>query len=333
MVARIRTLTASLGFVVLGIIVAGPPSATTALAATTAPELEGAVGADNGMWLRGNTPPGPWLSFGGVLLGPPALASLPSESQTPQQGSPFVVATGADHRLWTFNQQQGWQPLTSSPTFCIDNPTAVVTSAHASGMQLLTVACQGGDHALWFAQTTISANSLAPLPLTFQSLGGIMMDGPAVAAVDPIHQTVDGERTFFANATDGHVWTRTLATGWSPTPWQCLGHLAAGGTLSTQVPSGEVAVFACQGTDHGLLFSHNFGGGWIDTQSFGGILIDGPGVAVGPTTATFFAEGANQSAFHLTITHGGNVFNWTPDGGILQLGASATALLFQTDNP
>src|SRR5258708_29939740 len=155
MVARIRTLTASLGFVVLGIIVAGPPSATTALAATTAPEREGAVGADNGMWLRGNTPPGPWLSFGGVLLGPPALASLPSESQTPQQGSPFVVATGADHRLWTFNQQQGWQPLTSSPTFCIDNPTAVVTSAHASGMQLLTVACPGGAHALWFPPTTI----------------------------------------------------------------------------------------------------------------------------------------------------------------------------------
>jgi len=83
-----------------------------------------------------------------------------------------------------------------------------------------------------------------------------------------------------------------------------------------------------------LWFSHNFGSGWIDTQSLGGAIVDGPGVAVGPSTATFFAEGTDRAGWHRTIPHvGPYVSNWSGDGGILEFGASATALLFRSSYP
>jgi len=330
MFARIRTLGPTLGLAVLAIL-GGAWPASTALAATTAPEIEAVAGADSALWTRSDL--GPWLGFGGRLIAAPAIASVPSTAQPETQGTPFIVATGVDHNLWTWNQQQGWQALGASPVYCIDNPAAVITSAHAAGAFLLTVACQGVDHALWYAQTQ-AGTLLAPLALSWQSLGGGIVDGPAVAPVDPVHRTVTGELTFFANGSDGHVWTRTIDTGWVQMPWQCLGHPAAAGTLSTQIPTtGQVTVFACQGTDHTLWFSHDFGSGWVDTQSLGGVLIDGPGVAVGPVNATFYVEGHDTTGWHRTITHGGNAFAWTPDGGQLQFGAAAAALLFRSDNP
>ena len=331
MLSRIRMLGAWLGLAVLAIVFGNAFAATTALAATTAPEIEGVAGGNADLYLKVN--PGPWLGFGGQMIGAPAVASNPSTAQPEVEGTPFVVVTGTDHNLWTVNQLQGWQPLSSSPAYCIDNPAAVIVSAHAAGAFVLTVACQGGDHALWFAQTQVGS-LLAPLHLSWQSLGGAMVNGPAVASVDPLHRSVNSALTFFVNGTDGRVWARTVDTGWGPMPWACIGHAAAAATLSTLIPStGQVTVFACQGLDHTLWFSRNFGSGWIDTQSLGGLLIDGPGVAVGPTTATFFVEGADQGGWHRTITHGGNVFNWTSDGGILQFGAGAAALLFRSDNP
>jgi hypothetical protein len=329
MLAPIRALTASLGLALLGAAALGPFSAAPAIAASTAPEIEAVTGLNADLWLR--SPGGPWLDFGGQFVAAPAVTSIPDSSgQNP--GTPFVVGTGLDHDLWTFNQQQGWQHLSSNPAFCLDNPAAVVTSAHAAGQQLLTVACQGANHALWFAQAVVGSG-LAPLPLAWQSLGGVLTSGPAVAAVAPIGNTVDGEITFFGVGQDSHVWTRTVGTGWVQMGWQCLGHPAAATSLSTLVQSGEVTVFACDGLDHTLWFSRNFGSGWIDTQSLGGGLIDGPGVAVGPSTATFYVEGNNQGSWHRTITHGGNVFSWTSDGGGLQHGTAAAALLFASDNP
>jgi hypothetical protein len=247
-------------------------------------------------------------------------------------GHPVRRRQGLDHDLWTFNQQQGWQRLSTDRAFCIDNPAAVITSAHAAGQMLLTVACQGADHALWFAQT-LMGSGLAPMPLFWQTLDGGIVNGPAIAAVDPLHRDVNSELTFFVTAPGGQVGSRTLATGWAPTPWGCIGHPAAGASLSSLIPSGEVTVFACQGMDHTLWFSHNFGSGWIDTQSLGGGLVDGPGVAVGPVTATFFVQGIDHTAWHRTITHGGNVFGWTPDGGFIQFGVGAAALLSRSDNP
>jgi len=331
MLVRSRTLGPSLVLAVLAIVLSSAFPVTPALAGGSTPEIEGVAGSDASLFLKGN--PGPWLGFGGTLIGAPAIASVPSTAQPETQGTPFVVVTGTDHNLWTFNQQQGWRHLTSAPDYCIDNPAAVITSAHAAGAFVLTVACQGGDHALWFAQTQVG-DLLTPLALTWQSLGGAMVNGPAVAAVDPVHRSVNDELTFFVNGIDGHVWTRTLNSGWNQMPWECIGHPAAAATLSAAIPTtGQVTVFACQGIDHALWFSHNFGSGWIDTQSLGGALVDGPGVAVGPDEATFFVEGIDQAGWHRTITHGGNVFGWTSDGGILQFGAGAAALLFRSSNP
>jgi virginiamycin B lyase len=297
---------------------------------TAAPEIEAVAGRDSGVYQRTN--PGTWQGLGGIVVGAPAIASLPSSTQPATQGTPFVVVTGQDHNLWTWNRQQGWQPLSSNPAYCIDNPAAAITSAQTAGAFTLTVACQGADHALWYAQATVSS-LLAPLPLSWRSLGGGMRNGPAVAPVDPLHQTATGALTFFITGLDGYVYTRTLDAGWSKMPWGCIGHPAAATTLSSLIPTGEVTVFACQGWDHALWFSHNFGGGWVDTQSLGGILIDGPGVAVGPTTTTFFVEGQDRGGYHRTATVSGSVGSWTGDGGILQFGAGATALQLPANTP
>src|SRR5262245_43013650 len=109
MLVRIRALAAALGTAILGALLTNPTAGTTALAATSAPEIEAVTGLDSGVWFRSS--PGPWLTFpGGGLIAAPAVASFP-DTFTSGQGTPFLVATGTDHDLWTVNQLQGWQRL------------------------------------------------------------------------------------------------------------------------------------------------------------------------------------------------------------------------------
>jgi hypothetical protein len=261
--------------------------------------LVGAVGTDAGLWVEPNDSRS-WISKGGVLLGSPAIVSL---RQATGASSPLYIVTGSDHNLYVRNDGAGWQPLTDRAVYCIDNPAAL-----AAGTTLY-VACQGSDHGLWHAEATIPSGPSLPL-FTFQawqSLGGILGSGPAIA-------TISGQVTYFVVGTDQHIWIRTGSTGFSQYGWQCIGHPSVATSDST-------AHFACHGLDDTLVYSSNTGSGWTPLQSLGGFLIDGTAVVETSSGPVFFAEGSNGTVWHRSISSG-----WVGDGGQVSYGVAASTL-------
>jgi hypothetical protein len=325
----------------LGVLVSVAATTTTTLAASPAetPAQAGIIGSDAGVWtkhdLHPSSPSSSFSPLGGILTGSPAVVSLPNPAAG-QFGDPIFIATGTDHALWVRSLTGSWQHLSAGAIYCIDNPAAVIVNSPAAGRMLFTVACQGADHTLWYAQEfTGSPGSLPSQSLTWNSLGGVLTSGPAVAAVDPKGApSAQFELTFFVTGTDGHVWTRTPASsGWSQMGWLCVGHPAAGGSLSSANQGfTEISVFACQGVDHQLWTSRNIGSGWEAARAWGGILVNGPGIAVTPTWTTVYARGIDDHLYQLSFSSQG-VNGWHSNGGILQFGVGAAALLATADNP
>ena len=300
-------------------------------AAGSTPVQAVAMGADAALWVRQDARP--WTSFGGVLAAAPAVASEP-EPTNMNPGSLIYIATGLDHALYVRNQASPWQRLSTGFTYCIDNPAAVITSAHAAGAYLLTVACQGADHGLWMSQQAPIAFGSLPGPMnSWTSLGGQLTAGPAVAAVDPLHRTVNDELTYFGRGTDGHIWARTVNAAWTQTSWACQGHPAAATTVNAALTGGQLTEFACHGTDGAIWVSNNNGSGWSAAQSLGGAVIDGPGLAVGPSFTTVFAEGTDGQPWQRTMTNGAGAGPWSTPGGAVQHGMGASALQFLNANP
>jgi hypothetical protein len=292
---------------------AAPP--LVAGAAGSTPNEVGVAGLDSALWRLQDAPPAtPFTSLGGNLTAAPAVVSVPDLSGT-QPGTPIYIGTGTDHSLWVRSQAQSWRPLVSSPSFCIDNPAGVVVQSKPAGSLIFAVACQGGDHALWFAEEPISPGSLPDPSLVFHSLGGHLVAGPAVAAISPLGAlTVDDELTVFVVGLDGHIWTRTPnSPGWTSTVWSCIGHPAVSTVaIPTPTPAFEASVFACQGTNGDLWVAVNLGppGGWGPAFDAGGHLVDGPGAAADPNGPIVYVEGLD-----------GTVWRW--DGTFLSLGGHA----------
>ena len=122
--------------------------------------------------------------------------------------------------------------------------------------------------------------------------------------------------TFFARSTNGHIYTRTLGSGFKQMPWACTGAPAA----ALQAASG-VTFFACQGTNHGLVEASNSGAGWTPASSLGGSLIGGPAAAATTQAPEFLAEGTNKAVWGRTPLTG-----WTSLGGVVAGGVGAAAL-------
>jgi hypothetical protein len=329
----------ALGSAVLAAVLftaAGQPIVVEAAGST--PNEVGVVGTDSALWRLQDTPPPtpsttPFTTLGGGLIAAPAVISVPDLSGT-QPGVPMYVGTGTDHGLWVRNQTQAWRPLASSGTFCIDNPAGVVVQSKPSGSLIFTVGCQGSDHALWFAQEPILTGQLPDQSLVFHSLGGALVAGPAVAAINPLGTaTVNDELTFFVDGTDGHVWTRTLSSGgWSQMPWACIGHPAASTVVfSAPPPATEASLFACQGTDRQLWIAINFGppGAWGPAFPAGGVLVDGPGAAADPASPAVYVEGTDGAVWRWD----GVTSAFTSLGGHVLHGVGAAALLFLNANP
>ena len=128
---------------------------------------------------------GSWTPYGGASPFGPALALV--------NGTPTVFAVGMDNRLYWRTAGQNWTPFAN--TWCTGHPAAATSGT------ISYVACHGGDHALWYAYNAGSGWS------GFQSLGGGLSDGPAIAG------TSSGPM-FFAEGSDTAVYKRTLTTGW-----------------------------------------------------------------------------------------------------------------------
>jgi hypothetical protein len=345
--AKMRRLTLKRLFAVAAasmtaIALTAVPASPTALAVSPAetPTQVGVIGGSGGsgaLFTKQDLPPSSssssftWL--GGILIAAPAVVSVPDATGV-QAGQPLYIGTGQDHALWVRSLTQSWQHLSSRPNYCIDNPAAVVVRGPAAGQLVLTVACQGADHALWYAQEGgVTRGALPPTGLNFNSLGGVLVSGPAVAVVNP--RTVPSELTFFGDGLDGHVYMRTLRSAWTQTVWECIGHPAAGGSLSTYNPQAytQIAAFACTGKDHTLWTSRNIGAGWEAARSWGAALVDGPGIAVTPTWFTVYVELTLTRLFHISISPQNIPTGFIDDGGTVQYGAGAAALLYRDDNP
>jgi hypothetical protein len=283
---------------------------------------------------------GSWSGQGGGVLESPAVVSVPTGSGASE---PLYVVTGVDHDVWVSLPGGSWGRLAAARAYCTDAPAAAVlaSTAGSTAAYTLVVACRGIDGALWWISGPVTAGSLPSGFTGWVSLGGLLQPGisggPAVTAVKPAIGTISfgNELTFFVNGMDGRVWETTAAAGaagWASSGWICTGHLAAGAFVAG---STLTSAFACQGADHAVWAATSTGAGW-DLQRVGGTVIDGPGIAISPTSWTIVAEGGDHALWQDTSTTTTGSFSfggWSSAGGVLTNGATATALLTTTNNP
>jgi hypothetical protein len=86
----------------------------------------------------------------------PAVQSVP---QAARSASPLFVAMEANHSLWVRSLSQNWTSLTPTLyTYCANDPDAVLTGPASSPE--LTVACEGGNGALYAATVSVPSGGL-----------------------------------------------------------------------------------------------------------------------------------------------------------------------------
>jgi hypothetical protein len=197
----------------------------------------------------------------------------------------------------------GWQALGPNRAFCTGGPAAVITGS------TLTVACRGTNNALWENSAPVPSSGLPQFTHAWISLGGVLSAGPAVAPVG-------GVVTFFARGTNGHIFVRTLASGFRQMSWACIGAPAA----AAEAASSDT-VFACQGGNHTLYYAVSGGSGWSAAVSLGGSLAGGPAVAATSGAIELFAEDTSSAVYERTPVTG-----WTGLGGAAVGGVAATVL-------
>lgn len=238
-----------------------------------------------------------WHSLGGKIVAPPAVASVPNPyGSTPSQ--PLFIGTGTNTQLYMRSLTVGWQPVGPAKASCIGGPAAVVAG------NTITLACRGLNNALWVDTATVPSSGLPQFTNAWSSLGGVLTTAPAVAPVG-------GAMTFFVRGSNGGIYTRTLASGYSHTPWSCIGAPAAA------VEEASIdTIFACQGTNHALWVAVNGGNGWGGASSLGGGLVGGPAIAATSRVPEFLIEGTNHAVWERTVTGGWFSLGSSANGGV-----------------
>jgi hypothetical protein len=268
---------------------------------TVVPVAVGAEGTDRQLWAQAPQLGAGWQPLGGQIVAPPAVVAPPNPNgATPAQ--PLFIATAPTRQLWIRSLTAGWEPVGPASAYCLGAPAAVIVGG------MLTVACEGTDKALWVNSATMPSSGLPVFASAWTSLGGVLSAGPAVA---PVGGTV----TFFVTGSSGQVFTRTLAAGYTATPWFCTGQPAAALQAST-----GTTTFACNagGT---LWESANTGAGWSKAVLAGGALLGGPAVAATSEETEFLAEGTDQAVWPLATLGG-----WSSLGGVVIGGVGAAGL-------
>jgi hypothetical protein len=134
-------------------------------------------------------------------------------------------------------------------------------------------------------------------------VGGILISGPGAASIN-------GAAAFFVIGGGHHLFMYTSAQGYSMQSEYCNGHPAAATYLA-------VTYFACQGLDRSLWTKSFNGTTWTGSISLGGLMVDGPGVAAGPSGPTYFVEGLDRTVWERSPTA------WTNDAGQVNYGVGA----------
>jgi lysozyme len=295
---------------------AGPPWYGGPMWVSQAPQLAGVEGTDSAVWVSPGGGVG-FVTLAGTVIAAPAIAWVPSGPAS-TDGAYLFVVTGTDHSLWTRTLSTGFTRLAQG-LYCVDNPAIVVSGS--VGSLILTVACEGADGSLWYAQSApggLSANqnpNLADIP--WRSLGGRLAAGPSAASLD------GSAMTFMVTGTDSHVYTITnqnAAGVYAETPWRCIGHPALGAATSH-------SFFGCHGLDGHLWYAVGNGAAFSPPVSAGGRLVDGIGVATltngSSTLARFFVEGADNHLWETTVATDGSQTGFSYGGGVLIGGVGA----------
>jgi hypothetical protein len=271
---------------------------------TAPPPVGVAVGAEGPhaqLWVQAPQLGSGWHSLGGTIVAPPAVAAAPIPYAS-TQAQPLFIATSSNKQLYIRSLSTSWARLGSASMPCTGGPAAVITGG------TLTVACRGPNNALWYNTAALPSSGLPKFTGAWTSLGGVLTAAPAVAPVG-------GVLTFFARSTNGHIYTRTVGSGFKQMPWACIGAPAA----AAEPVSGDT-VFACQGGNHTLYEAANGGAGWTAAVSLGGSLIGGPGIAAASRVTEALAEGSNGAVYARTP------FGWSSLGGAVVGGVGAAAL-------
>jgi GH25 family lysozyme M1 (1,4-beta-N-acetylmuramidase) len=289
--ASVLPATVSLTWDVTGSPAAGPPASAA-----------GVEGTNGSLFVEAPQLGAGWHSEGGKIAGPPAVAATPNpDGSSPV--SPFFIATGTNEQLYIRSLTTGWQPVGPVRGSCLGSPAAIIAGGQ------LVVACEGTNHALYYNAAAVPSVGLPQFTSPWTSLGGVLTAGPAVAPVG-------GALTFFVLGTTGRIYTRTLATGFAPTPWGCVGSPAA-----ALQPSTGTTYFACQGTNHQLYEASSTGAAWTSAVSLGGTLAGGPAIAATSQQVEFLVEGTTHAVYQRTLTSG-----FTCLGGAVVNGAGGSAL-------
>ena len=288
------------------------PSVAADAATIDRPVRVGVVGrGDSGLYVSPGFGEG-FGAFGGQLIAGPAIGRVAGAAPA-DPAEPIYIGTGVDNQLWARTGGLGWRPLSSGGTFCKGGPGAIVYKSGET--QHLVVACRGSDDALWSATAPVTQNTVPNLT-NWTRVGGILTAGPALG----ISQHLGDVVTYLVRGTDGAVWQSTGA-GFSRTNWLCKGH-AAFNTLN------DVSWFGCRGTDDALWVAKNTPAGWGPTTTLGGILAEGPGVAVTPENAVFFVPGIDNAVWQRVVRNsdGAPVTGFTTTGGQIKYGVNAVTL-------
>jgi kumamolisin len=279
----------------------GPQNSNSLPYTYAVPAVVAAVGTDNMPYYQLDR--GGWISLGGALIAAPAVVSVPSQSGG--MGSPIYIGVGTDHDLYVRTTTQTWRPLDNNPVYCIDNPGATVIGT------TLTIACQGGDRALYQAQGPVPAQDVPPAfsASNWQRLGGGLTAGPAVANVPGIGLDI------MVLGNSNHVYEFYGGT-FHADAFFCIGHPALA------YDNSGTTYFACHGMDGTLYWSQQTSGsGWSQASSLGGGLVDGPAISTSSIGPTFYVEGLDGTPYER-----GRNTTYINDGGAIQFGTGAAAL-------
>ena len=279
---------------------------TVSLSGTADSALLAVTGTDGQLWTRQDSQP--FAPLGGKLVGAPAVVAMPGA--TGSVPTPLFVGIGTDRNVYVRTTAKPWQPLSATPVACIDSLGAVMTTS--SGNLTLTVACEGTDAALYYAQATLVSSAL-PVVTNWTNLGGVLSAGPAVAAPG-------GRVTFYVTGSNGGVYIRDTNTGYVAMSYQCQGHPA----VATQ---GSNQYFACDGLDGSLWYAVNTGLGWPAATKAGGAVTGGPGIAASTSEAAIYVEGTNGGVYHIVVTPSGTASGFVLDGGGVRGGTAAAGLV------
>lgn len=250
---------------------------------------------------------GRWVSYGGRVAGPPAVAPAPSPYRV------YLVASVPGGLIYSRTSSTNWSLAASTSARCA-NPD--LTTAGGS----LVLACTGPNRQVYTARfdTSRAGN---PYFASFTSLGGVAYSGPSVYAgssATPVYTVIGGLR----DSTLADLYTRTASSGWAAQDIRCASHPAV------ETRAGSFVYTGCRDSLDSTLhvtISTTSRRALFD-GSLGGSLVGGVGVALtaDDSAAAFFVEGANGQVYAKTVGSNGGATGFSSIGGSVVGGVRAT---------